>query len=37
MKRCGRRPRVCRIKDTSRLDEFWISEALLAEAEQNAA
>ena len=25
-------PRLCRIKSTARLDEFWVSEALLAEA-----
>ena len=25
-------PRLCRIKNTARLDEFWVSEALLAEA-----
>ena len=28
-------PRVCRIKSTAHLDEFWISPALLEEAEQN--
>ena len=25
-------PRLCRIKSTARLDEFWVSESLLAEA-----
>ena len=29
------RPRVCRIKNTSRLDEFWVSDALLDEVEKN--
>ena len=28
-------PRVCRIKSTASLDEFWVSEALLPEVEQN--
>ena len=28
-------PRVCRIKNTDCLDEFWITEALLPEVEQN--
>lgn len=28
-------PRVCRIKSTAHLDEFWISPVLLEEAEQN--
>lgn len=28
-------PRVCRIKNTSALDEFWVSEALLEEVSQN--
>jgi hypothetical protein len=31
----GDRPRVCRIKHTDALDELWVSEALLAEVEQN--
>jgi hypothetical protein len=31
----GSRPRLCRIRNTARLDEFWITEALLEEA-QNA-
>jgi len=29
-------PRVCRIKNTSRLDEFWVSPALLRELESDA-
>lgn len=29
------RPRVCRIRSTARLDEFWVSEALLEEVAQN--
>ncbi len=29
------RPRVCRIKNTALLDEFWVSEALLEEVERN--
>jgi len=29
-------PRVCRIHSTSRLDEFWVSEGLLAEVEAQA-
>ncbi len=29
------RPRVCRIKNTACLDEFWVSEALLEEVSQN--
>jgi len=32
----GTKPRVCRIKSTARLDEFWVSEALLAEAKRNS-
>ena len=28
-------PRVCRIRNTARLDEFWVSEALLEEVSQN--
>ena len=28
-------PRVCRIKSTASLDEFWVSKALLPEVEQN--
>jgi len=31
----GPRPRVCRIKNTAMLDEFWVSEALLEEVSQN--
>ena len=31
------RPRVCRIKNTARLDELWVSEALLEEVNQNSA
>lgn len=30
-------PRMCRIKSTALLDEFWISEALLPEVERNDA
>lgn len=29
-------PRVCRVKNTALLDEFWVSEALLDEASQNS-
>ena len=29
-------PRICRIKNTACLDELWVSEALLADVEQNA-
>jgi hypothetical protein len=29
------RPRVCRIKNTALLDEFWVSEALLEEVTRN--
>jgi hypothetical protein len=29
----GSRPRLCRIRNTARLDEFWITEALLEEAQ----
>ena len=29
------RPRVCRIRNTARLDEFWVSEALLEEVAEN--
>jgi hypothetical protein len=29
------RPRLCRIKNTARLDVFWVSEALLGEVEWN--
>lgn len=32
----GPNPRVCRIRNTARLDELWISEALLAEAGKNS-
>jgi hypothetical protein len=28
-------PRVCRIRNTARLDEFWVSKALLEEVSQN--
>lgn len=31
----GISPRICRIKSTARLDEFWVSEALLEEVSQN--
>jgi hypothetical protein len=31
----GARPRICRIRNTARLDEFWVSEALLEEVSQN--
>lgn len=31
----GDHPRICRIKDTARLDEFWVSEALLPEVKAN--
>jgi len=31
----GARARVCRIKNTACLDEFWVSEALLEEVSQN--
>ena len=31
----GPRPRVCRLRNTARLDEFSVSEALLTEVEQN--
>jgi hypothetical protein len=30
------KPRVCRIKSTAALHEFWVSEALIAEVEQNS-
>ncbi|MFN2532637.1 MAG: DUF362 domain-containing protein [Pyrinomonadaceae bacterium] len=30
-------PRVCRIKNTAALDEFWVSEALIEEVSQNDA
>lgn len=33
----GTQPRVCRIESTARLDEFWVSEALLGEVAQQAA
>ncbi len=29
-------PRVCRIRNTGRLDEFWVSEALLDEVRENS-
>jgi hypothetical protein len=32
----GDRPRVCRIKNTGRLDEFWVSEGLLEEVRRNS-
>jgi hypothetical protein len=32
----GQNPRICRIKNTARLDEFWVSEALLPEVERNS-
>jgi hypothetical protein len=31
----GPNPRVCRIRNTGRLDEIWVSEALLSEARAN--
>ncbi len=31
----GDRPRVCRIKNTAQLDEFWVSESLLDEVRRN--
>jgi hypothetical protein len=31
----GDRPRVCRIKNTAQLDEFWVSEALVDEVRRN--
>src|ERR1043165_3190500 len=31
----GTSPRICRIKSTARLDEFWVSEALLEEVSQS--
>jgi hypothetical protein len=30
-------PRVCRISNTARLDEFWVSESLLTEVVQNSS
>jgi hypothetical protein len=32
----GPSPRVCRIKNTARLDELWVSEALVHEVNQNS-
>ncbi|MGI9071091.1 MAG: hypothetical protein ACR2JB_07170 [Bryobacteraceae bacterium] len=32
----GSNPRVCRIKNTARLDDFWISEGLLNQVRQNS-
>jgi hypothetical protein len=32
----GQNPRVCRIKNTAALDEFWISESLLDEVNSNS-
>ncbi len=32
----GPHPRVCRIKNTARLDEFWVSESLVNEVKQNS-
>jgi hypothetical protein len=32
----GPDPRVCRIKNTARLDELWVSEALVGEVKQNS-
>lgn len=29
-------PRICRIKSTSRLDEFWVSESLLTEVKRHS-
>ncbi|MCA1816423.1 MAG: DUF362 domain-containing protein [Acidobacteria bacterium] len=31
----GESPRVCRVRSTARLAEFWVSEGLLEEVEQN--
>jgi hypothetical protein len=31
----GDRPRVCRIRNTARLDEFWVSESLLDDVRRN--
>jgi hypothetical protein len=31
----GKAPRICRIRNTAALNEFWISEALIKEAKQN--
>jgi hypothetical protein len=31
----GAQPRVCRIKNTEELDQFWVSEGLLDEVKQN--
>jgi Domain of unknown function (DUF362) len=33
----GAAPRVCRIKNTARLDEFWVSEGLLDEVKRNSS
>jgi hypothetical protein len=33
----GGSPRVCRIKNTARLDEFWASEGLLDEVKRNSS
>lgn len=33
----GASPRICRIRNTALLDEFWVSEALLPEVEKNHA
>jgi hypothetical protein len=32
----GDQPRVCRIRNTARLDEFWVSESLLDEVRHNS-
>jgi hypothetical protein len=32
----GPDPRICRIKNTARLDELWVSEALLNQVKQNS-
>jgi hypothetical protein len=32
----GEQPRICRIKSTAMLDEFWISEALVPETKLNS-
>jgi hypothetical protein len=32
----GSDPRICRIKNTARLDELWVSEALLNQVKQNS-
>jgi hypothetical protein len=34
---CSDAPHVCRIKNTARLDELWVSESLLDEVERNSS